>query len=79
MEGDQSIQWAAFYSDCEHEVKEVKTGHRITLAYRLYVHERVSRPARRSTCTSVLATNPLSSDRGAKRSHSGLKLLIPKE
>ena len=40
-EDDQSIQWAAFYSDCEHEVKEVKTGHRITLTYNLYVHERV--------------------------------------
>ena len=40
-EDDKSIQWAAFYSDCEHEVKEVKTGHRITLTYNLYVHERV--------------------------------------
>ncbi|KAI9774057.1 MAG: hypothetical protein M1840_005150 [Geoglossum simile] len=27
------ISWAAFYSDCEHEVLEVKTGHRITLTY----------------------------------------------
>lgn len=31
------IQWAAFYSDCEHEVKEVESGHRITLTYNLYV------------------------------------------
>ncbi|KAF0320413.1 hypothetical protein GQ607_012339 [Colletotrichum asianum] len=31
-----SIQWAAFYSDCEHEVFEVKSGHRITLTYNLY-------------------------------------------
>jgi hypothetical protein len=31
-----AIQWAAFYSDCEHEVKEVTTGHRITLTYNLY-------------------------------------------
>lgn len=30
------IQWAAFYSDCEHEVLEVKSGHRITLTYNLY-------------------------------------------
>ncbi|KAK1671766.1 hypothetical protein BDP55DRAFT_752394 [Colletotrichum godetiae] len=30
------IQWAAFYSDCEHEVFEVKSGHRITLTYNLY-------------------------------------------
>ncbi|KAF2117252.1 hypothetical protein BDV96DRAFT_490085 [Lophiotrema nucula] len=32
-----SIQWAAFYSDCEHEVLEVSSGHRITLTYNLYV------------------------------------------
>ena len=31
-----AIQWAAFYSDCEHEVYEVKSGHRITLTYNLY-------------------------------------------
>ena len=31
-----SIRWAAFYSDCEHEVKEVTSGHRVTLTYNLY-------------------------------------------
>lgn len=31
------IKWAAFYSDCEHEVREVTSGHRITLTYNLYV------------------------------------------
>ncbi|KAJ3950116.1 uncharacterized protein N0V96_001254 [Colletotrichum fioriniae] len=30
------IQWAAFYSDCEHEVFEVTAGHRVTLTYNLY-------------------------------------------
>jgi hypothetical protein len=30
------LQWAAFYSDCEHEVKEVTEGHRVTLTYNLY-------------------------------------------
>ena len=25
-----SIQWAAFYGDCEHEVLEVTSGHRVT-------------------------------------------------
>ena len=34
--GLDSIQWAAFYSDCEHEVLEVTDGHRITLTYNLY-------------------------------------------
>ena len=31
-----SIKWAAFYSDCEHEVLEVTAGHRVTLTYNLY-------------------------------------------
>ncbi|KAI9708275.1 MAG: hypothetical protein M1828_003011 [Chrysothrix sp. TS-e1954] len=31
------IQWAAFYSDCEHEVWEVTQGHRVTLTYNLYL------------------------------------------
>lgn len=32
----RDIQWAAFYSDCEHEVLEVTSGHRITLTYNLF-------------------------------------------
>ena len=36
-ESAQSIQWAAFYSDCEHEIRAVTEGHRITLTYNLYV------------------------------------------
>ena len=31
-----SIQWAAFYSDCCHEVQEVTAGQRVTLTYNLY-------------------------------------------
>lgn len=34
--GREAIQWAAFYSDCEHEVLEVTEGHRLTLTYNLY-------------------------------------------
>ncbi|POS73066.1 hypothetical protein DHEL01_v208545 [Diaporthe helianthi] len=30
------ISWAAFYSDCEHEVLEFKSGYRLTLTYNLY-------------------------------------------
>jgi hypothetical protein len=33
----RDINWAAFYSDCEHEVLEVTSGHRITLTYNLYM------------------------------------------
>ncbi|KAF2635634.1 hypothetical protein P280DRAFT_436898 [Massarina eburnea CBS 473.64] len=32
----KNVSWAAFYSDCEHEVSEVTEGHRITLTYNLY-------------------------------------------
>jgi hypothetical protein len=38
---NSSIQWAAFYSDCEHEVLPVTSGHRVTLTYQLYVSEHV--------------------------------------
>ncbi|GAB1316186.1 Fe2OG dioxygenase domain-containing protein [Madurella fahalii] len=31
-----AINWAAFYSDCEHEIFEVTEGHRLTLTYNLY-------------------------------------------
>ncbi|OAA65394.1 Oxoglutarate/iron-dependent oxygenase [Niveomyces insectorum RCEF 264] len=34
--GPPTLQWAAFYSDCEHEVLEVTSGHRVTLTYNLY-------------------------------------------
>ncbi|PLB36863.1 2OG-Fe(II) oxygenase [Aspergillus candidus] len=31
-----SIQWAAFYTDCEHEIKQITEGERITLTYNIY-------------------------------------------
>ncbi|CAG8946752.1 unnamed protein product [Penicillium salamii] len=34
---ETTIQWAAFYSDCEHEIKPVTEGERITLTYNLYI------------------------------------------
>ncbi|OJJ97431.1 hypothetical protein ASPACDRAFT_123315 [Aspergillus aculeatus ATCC 16872] len=37
-EASQSaIQWAAFYSDCEHEIETITEGHRLTLTYNLYI------------------------------------------
>ncbi|XP_024534140.1 uncharacterized protein LOC9641358 [Selaginella moellendorffii] len=36
---DDRIGWAAFFSDCEHEVLEVTSGHRLTLTYNLFVEE----------------------------------------
>ncbi|KAH8722970.1 hypothetical protein GQ44DRAFT_657499 [Phaeosphaeriaceae sp. PMI808] len=35
------IHWAAFYSDCEHEVMQVTNGHRITLTYNLFVRHSI--------------------------------------
>ncbi|KAJ5112050.1 hypothetical protein N7532_000095 [Penicillium argentinense] len=34
-----SVQWAAFYSDCEHEIKSISSGYRLTLTYNLYIYE----------------------------------------
>ncbi|KAF8253359.1 hypothetical protein K440DRAFT_593124 [Wilcoxina mikolae CBS 423.85] len=35
-ENPSAIQWAAFYSDCEHEVRQVTAGYRCTITYNLY-------------------------------------------
>ena len=45
---DPKIHWAAFYSDCEHEVAQVTEGHRVTLTYNLYF----------SSTNSILAHPP---------------------
>ena len=34
-----TAQWAAFYSDCEHEVLPVTSGYRVTLTYNLYFND----------------------------------------
>ncbi|KAJ3193544.1 hypothetical protein HK101_004647 [Irineochytrium annulatum] len=34
------LQWAAFYSDVEHEILPVETGHRVTLTYNLYWNDK---------------------------------------
>ena len=39
--GFSEISWAAFYGDCEHEVLEVASGHRLTLTYNLYISEQM--------------------------------------
>ena len=36
-ENSQKIEWAAFFSDCEHEVLEVTGGNRVTLTYNLFM------------------------------------------
>jgi 2OG-Fe(II) oxygenase superfamily len=35
----KELQWAAFYSDCEHEVLPVTSGYRVTLTYNLYYNK----------------------------------------
>ncbi len=39
-EEPKAIEWAAFFSDCEHDVAEVTSGHRVTLTYNLYTISR---------------------------------------
>jgi hypothetical protein len=36
---DGCIQWAAFYSDCLHEVEKVTSGCRVTIAYSMIVRK----------------------------------------
>ncbi|KAH9209223.1 hypothetical protein DL95DRAFT_428313 [Leptodontidium sp. 2 PMI_412] len=48
-----TIQWAAFYSDCEHEVLEVTSGHRVTLTYNLYVTESVGKILHPHPCADL--------------------------
>ncbi|KAF6815641.1 oxidoreductase [Colletotrichum plurivorum] len=45
------IQWAVFYSDCEHEVHEVTSGHRVTITYNLYA-------TKTAMCTSLSSLDP---------------------
>ncbi|KAL4939739.1 hypothetical protein BDV06DRAFT_230867 [Aspergillus oleicola] len=40
-QSNSAIQWAAFYSDFEHEIETITEGERITLTYNLYVNEPV--------------------------------------
>lgn len=34
-----NVQWAAFYSGCNHQIKGISESYRVTLVYRLYVTE----------------------------------------
>jgi hypothetical protein len=45
------LAWAAMYSDCEHEIKPVATGHRVTLTYNLYQPSRGGRSSSQDDST----------------------------
>lgn len=53
------IKWAAFYSDCEHEVHQVTAGHRITLTYNLFVTRGLGHLAGSSSSVLEAKTLPL--------------------
>ncbi|SPQ97227.1 unnamed protein product (mitochondrion) [Plasmodiophora brassicae] len=42
-----SVQWAAFYSDCEYEIKKIKSGHQLLVFYDACVAERPDQGAKR--------------------------------
>ncbi|KAK3673863.1 hypothetical protein LTR78_006418 [Recurvomyces mirabilis] len=50
---EPAIQWAAFYSDCQHEVLQVTAGHRIILTYNLYLS-----PGTGRLCDRALSLQP---------------------
>lgn len=50
LNSQNTIQWAAFYSDCEHEIKTITDGQRITFTYNLFITE----PVAQSITTSQL-------------------------
>eukprot|EP01080_Neovahlkampfia_damariscottae_P001872 gene1872-1013_t len=41
-DNELKFNWLAFYTDCDHEIKELKNGNRITLTYNLYHNEEES-------------------------------------
>lgn len=53
-----AVHWAAFYSDCEHEVKKLTEGHRVTLTYNLYYAPGVGDLAKHAPAMNV-TTLPL--------------------
>lgn len=46
-----NIQWAAFFSSCNHQIKGVSEGYRVTLVYSLYVTEPVG--------SAIIHDNPI--------------------
>ena len=61
-----SVHWAAFYSDCEHEVLEVTSGYRVTLTYNLFL----------APGTSILTSRPTSLDREQLPLVANLKTML---
>jgi hypothetical protein len=54
MTGSRVVHWATFFSDTEHEVEEVISGHRLTLTYNLFVEK----PLRSSSIPPNLKSSP---------------------
>ncbi|KAF2674577.1 hypothetical protein BT63DRAFT_449566 [Microthyrium microscopicum] len=61
------IQWAAFFSDCEHEVFEVTEGHRLTLTYNFHWTK---------YAPSLMATHMDAFDQSSLHLYSALEKLI---
>lgn len=52
---DTQVSWIAFYSDVEHEVLPVKSGHRVTLTYNLYFEKKPLATAPSASSEPLLA------------------------
>jgi hypothetical protein len=51
------LAWAAMYSDCEHEIKPVTTGHRVTLTYNLFTPAASSRSSSQDSGSSAVSAS----------------------
>jgi|GEM_PF-977168 len=54
-----ATQYAAFYADCEHEVKKVESGYRVCVVYNLSISRTKSQPAAPELSTAIVAASSL--------------------
>eukprot|EP01087_Luapelamoeba_hula_P007830 TRINITY_DN1922_c0_g1_i2.p1 TRINITY_DN1922_c0_g1~~TRINITY_DN1922_c0_g1_i2.p1 ORF type:complete len:713 (+),score=127.49 TRINITY_DN1922_c0_g1_i2:1-2139(+) len=67
------VRWAAFFADCEHEIKTVTKGYRITVTYNLYSDtsaedelDALSPACQQATHSCLTATGPASAQTSAR-------------
>jgi hypothetical protein len=68
--GEPSIGYAAFFSDIEHEVAPVTSGHRVTLTYNLYFDDNV--PVSASDAGSKRLSPPLGNEGAFREAFTAL-------
>ena len=59
LQPSPSLAYVAFYSDLEHEVLKVTSGHRVTITYNLYLVDSASKPGTSTTTPDSKSTSNL--------------------